>query len=147
MTTMRLPRRLILITAVVAMTLAACVPGAVPGLRFIDGQTWSARFDVEVRPAGLATIRLPVDLALTFSQQLNQVTANATLQYDAGIFRLQSPSIIELNGRLGLDDHLNLESSSNVLTFEGNFVGDKLVGTVAIAGVVPVSNVTFTRAR
>jgi hypothetical protein len=84
---------------------------------------------------------------LTFSQSLNDVTAEATLQYDTGLFTLQTGGLVNMQGRLGLDDHLNLQSSSNALTFEGNFVGDRLVGTVAIAGVVPVGNVTFTRVR
>lgn len=139
-------RRLVLLVALLALGLAACVPGAGPGIRIIDGQTWSARFDVNVNAAG-ANIKLPVDLALTFSQRINQVSAKATLEYNAGIFRLQTPGIIDLDGRLGIDDHLSLESGSGALTFDGSFVGERLVGTVSIAGVVPVSNVTFTRSR
>lgn len=135
--------RLIALTVTLALALAACLPITVPGLRNINGQTWSARFEVEVN----SLIKLPVNLALTFSQSLDQVTANATLQYDAGIFRLESPSIVDLDGRISLDDHLSIKSGSGALTFDGTFVGDKLVGTVAIAGVVPVSDVTFSRAR
>ena len=140
-------RRLTALAATLTLALVACLPVAVPGLRNINGQTWSARFEVEVRPAGLATVRLPVNLALTFNQRLDQVTAKATLQYDAGIFRLESPGIVDLEGRLGLDDHLSLRSGSKALTFDGTFVGDRLVGTVAIAGVVPVSDVTFALQR
>lgn len=138
----RLP---ILIVALLAFTFTACVP-VVPGLRFIDGQTWSARFDVEVQ-AGGTTLNLPVLVSMTFTQRLTNVTAEATIEYDAGIFRLQTGRLVALDGRLGLDDHLALDSSSNLLSFEGNFVGDRLIGTVAIAGVVPVGNVTFTRIR
>ncbi|HET8985107.1 MAG TPA: hypothetical protein VFN03_05030 [Trueperaceae bacterium] len=140
-------RKLTLIAALFAVTLAACIPISIPGLRNVHGQTWAARFEVEVRPGNVTTIRLPVDLALTFTQSLNDVTAEATLQYDTGLFTLQTGGLVNMQGRLGLDDHLNLQSSSNALTFEGNFVGDSLVGTVAIAGVVPVGNVTFTRVR
>jgi|SRR5690606_31755129 len=140
-------RKLIVISAVFAFTLAACIPISIPGLRNVHGQTWAARFEVEVRPGNVTSIRLPVDLALTFSQSLNDVTAEATLEYDTGLFSLQTGGLVNLHGRLGLDDHLNLQSGSNALTFEGNFVGDRLVGTVAIAGVVPVGNVTFTRVR
>lgn len=139
--------RLILVAAVFALTLAACVPIVVPGLRNVHGQTWSARFEVEVRPGNLASIRLPVDLALTFSQQLQDVTVEGTLQYDTGIFLLQTGSLVDMQGRLGFDDHLSLQSSSGALTFEGNFLGDRLIGTVSIAGVVPVGNVVFTRVR
>lgn len=135
-----------LLTALVALTLAACIP-VVPQLRNIHGQTWSAQFEVEIRPGNVALIRLPVNLALTFSQRLQDVTARATIEYDAGIFRLQTGSLVEMEGRLGLDGRLDLRSSSGVLTFEGNFVGNRLVGTVAIAGVVPVSDVTFVRSR
>ncbi|MBX3139700.1 MAG: hypothetical protein KF875_03015 [Trueperaceae bacterium] len=138
-------RTLILTGVLLVMTLAACIP-AVPFLRNVDGQTWSARFQVDVQVAG-TTIRLPVDLALTFSQRLQDVTAKATLQYDTGIFRLQTGGLVDLTGRIGLDDHLELRSGSNVLAFDGSFAGERLVGTVSIAGVVPVGNVTFTRTR
>lgn len=138
-------RTLILTGVLLVMTLAACIP-AVPFLRNVDGQTWSARFQVDVQVAG-TTIRLPVDLALTFSQRLQDVTAKATLQYDTGIFRLQTGGLVDLTGRIGPDDHLELRSGSNVLAFDGSFAGERLVGTVSIAGVVPVGNVTFTRTR
>ncbi len=141
------PRSLALVVTLLVLTLSACLPVTVPGLRNVDGQTWSARFEVEVRPANVAAIRLPVDLTLTFSQRLHDVTAQAKLQYDTGIIRLQTGSLVDLRGRLGFDDHLDLQSSSNALTFEGYFVGNKLVGTVSIGGLVPVTNVTFTKAR
>ena len=144
---MNRPRRLILAAALLALAVSACIPVSVPGLRNIDGQTWSARFDVAVQVAGAATVRLPVAVALTFDQQLQDVSADATIEYDAGIVRLQTGSLVSLSGLLGFDDRLELDSSSGALTFTGRFVGDRLVGTVAIAGVVPVSDVTFTRAR
>lgn len=139
-------RRLFAVAMLALLTLAACIPISVPGLRNIHGQTWSARFDVDVQVAG-TSIRLPVEVALTFSQSLNDITADATIEYDAGIIRLQTGSLVQLNGRLGLDDGLNLDSSSGVLTFDGRFIGDRLVGRVAIAGVVPVGDATFTRVR
>ena len=135
-----------LAAVMVLLALAACIPIGVPGLRNIHGQTWSARFEVDVQVA-TSTVRLPVEVALTFSQSLQDVSADATIEYDAGIFRLQTGRLVALDGRLGLDDHLALDSTSNLLSFEGNFVGDRLIGTVAIAGVVPVGNVTFTRIR
>lgn len=139
-------RRLFLAAVMALLALAACIPIGVPGLRNIDGQTWSARFDVDVQVA-TTSIRLPVEVALTFSQRLQDVTADATVEYDAGIFRLQTGRLVELNGRIGLDDRLDLDSPNNVLSFEGRFAGDRLVGTIAIAGVVPVGDVTFTRIR
>lgn len=139
-------RRLFLAAVMALLALAACIPIGVPGLRNIHGQTWSARFDVDVQVAS-TSIRLPVEVALTFSQNLQNVNADATIEYDAGIFRLQTGRLVELDGRIGLDDRLDLDSSSNLLSFEGRFVGDRLVGTVAIAGVVPVADVTFTRIR
>ncbi len=143
----KLPRSLALVATLLVFTLSACLPITVPGLRNIDGQTWSARFEVEVRPANVAAIRLPVDIALTFSQRLHDVTAQAKIQYDAGIFRLQTGSLVDLQGRLGFDDHLDLQSNSGALAFEGNFVGNNLVGTVSIGGLVPVGNVTFVKSR
>lgn len=139
-------RSTILAAALLALTLAACIP-IVPQLRNIHGQTWSARFEVEIRPGGVAVIRLPVNIVLTFSQRLHEVSARATLEYDAGIFRLQTGSLVELDGRLGLDDHLELRSSSNALAFDGDFRGNRLVGTVSLAGLVPVGDVSFTRTR
>ncbi len=139
-------RPLTIAAALLVVTLSACIPVSVPGLRHIDGQTWSARFDVTVQ-AGGGSFLLPVSLAMTFHQQLTDVTADATLEYDAGIFRLQTGSLVQLSGSLGFDDGLQLDSSSGALSFDGRFVGDSLVGTVAIAGVVPVADVTFTRTR
>lgn len=141
------PLKLLLTATLFALTLAACVPISVPGLRYIDGQTWAARFEVEVGPANTAAFRLPVDLALTFSQRLQDVSAKATLQYDTGLFRLETGGLVDLQGSLGLDDRLSLQSSSNALNFDGTFVGDRLIGTVSIAGLVPVGDVTFTRTR
>jgi hypothetical protein len=129
------------------LVLSACVPFSTPFLRIVDGQTWAARFDVTVGTAGGPVLRLPVDLALTFQQSFTDVTADATLEYDAGLFRLNTSGLIELSGRLGIDDHLDLESPSGALTFDGRFVGDRLIGTVAIAGVVPVGDVVFNRIR
>src|SRR5690606_42035084 len=108
-------RKLTLIAVLFTSTLAACIPISIPGLRNVHGQTWAARFDVEVRPGNVTTIRLPVDLALTFTQSLNDVTAEATLQYDTGLFTLQTGGLVNMQGRLGLDDHLSLQSSSNAL--------------------------------
>jgi len=139
-------RSLTLAAALLVVTLSACIPVSVPGLRLIDGQTWSARFDVTVQ-AGPSTFQLPVLLSMTFHQQLTDVTADATLEYDAGIFRLQTGSLVELSGSLGFDDGLQLDSPSGALAFDGRFVGDSLVGTVAIAGVVPVADVDFSRTR
>lgn len=139
--------RLATITLLAILVLAACVPISTPFLRNVDGQTWAARFDVAVGPAEAPTLRLPVDLALTFRQSWTNVTADASLEYDALLFRLQTGRLVELTGRLGLDDHLSLESASGGLSFDGRFVGDRLIGTVAIAGVVPVGDVVFTRIR
>ena len=142
-TTARLAATALLATLV----LAACVPISSPFLRNVDGQTWAARFDVAIGPVGAPALRLPVDLALTFRQSWTNVAADASLQYDALLFRLQTGGLVELTGRLGLDDHLDLESASGGLTFDGRFEGDRLIGTVAIAGVVPVGDVVFVRVR
>lgn len=139
-------RSLALVAALVTVVLSACVP-VIPGLRNIDGQTWAARFDVEVSPAGIGTFRLPVDLALSFTQRLQDLNATATLEYDVGLFRLETGRLVDLQGRIGFDDSVSLQGSQNVLRFEGGFVGDTLVGTVSIAGLVPVGNVAFTRVR
>ncbi|HZW29024.1 MAG TPA: hypothetical protein VFF08_11245 [Trueperaceae bacterium] len=139
-------RLAMLAAALVLVTLSACIPVSVPGLRHIDGQTWSSRFNVDVQ-AGGSTIRLPVQVSMTFRQQLTDVTADATLEYDAGIFRLQTGGLVQMSGNLGFDDSLQLDSPSGALSFDGRFVGDRLVGTVAIAGVLPVADVTFTRTR
>lgn len=140
-------RNLIVIAILTTLALAACVPFAAPFLRNVDGQTWAARFDVAVGPVDAPALRFPVDLAITFDQRWTDVTAEASLVYDALLFRLQTGGLIELSGRLGIDDHLNLESRSGLLTFDGRFVGDRLIGTVAIAGVAPVADVVFTRVR
>ena len=132
--------RLAALALLATLVLTACVPISTPFVRIVDGQTWAARFEVTVGAAGGPTLRLPVDLALTFQQSFTDVTADATLEYDAGLFRLNTSGLIELSGRLGLDDHLDLESPSGALTFDGRFVGDRLIGTVAIAGVVPVGD-------
>ncbi|MBW6457259.1 MAG: hypothetical protein K0A98_15365 [Trueperaceae bacterium] len=75
------------------------------------------------------------------------VTADASLEYSSPLLRLQTVGLIALSGRLGFDDRLDLESRSGLLTFEGRFVRNRLVGTVAIAGVAPVGDVAFTRVR
>lgn len=139
---MRVP---VLVAALLGLGLAACIP-VVPGLRQIHGQRWTSRFDVNVQVAG-SSLRLPVDLAIDFEQSFQHVTAEATLQYDAGIFRLQTGGLVELSGQLGFDDSLTLDSQSGALSFDGRFVGDSLVGTVAIVGVVPVADVVFYRVR
>jgi len=138
--------RLVTTAALLLVALSACIPVSVPGLRYIDGQTWSARFNVDVQAGGSA-IRLPVQVSMTFRQQLTDVTADATLEYDAGIFRLQTGGLVQMSGNLGFDDSLQLDSPSGALSFDGRFVGDRLVGTVAIAGVLPVADVTFQRTR
>lgn len=137
----------IAIAILALLALSACIPGTGPFLRNVDGQSWAARFEVQVGPAGAPVLRLPVDLTLTFRQRMTDVNADATLVYDAALFRLQSPSLVSLSGRLGLDDGLDLESPNRVLAFDGRFVGDRLVGTVSIAGVAPVADVVFTRVR
>jgi hypothetical protein len=129
------------------VVLSACVPGFGPFLRNVDGQTWAARFDVTVGVTGGPTLRLPVDLELTFGQRFTDVTADASLAYNASLFRLQTGSVVALSGRLGIDDGLDLRSQSGVLAFDGRFAGDRLIGTVSIAGVAPVTEVVFTRVR
>lgn len=138
---------LVAIALAATLTLAACVPVFTPFLRNVDGQTWAARFDVAIGAAGGPALRLPVDLTLTFRQRGTDVTADAALAYDAVLFRLQTGSLVALSGRLGFDDGLALESASGALALDGRFVGDRLVATVSIAGVAPVGDVTFTRAR
>jgi hypothetical protein len=137
----------IVIAILASFALSACVPGFGPFLRNVDGQTWAARFDVTVGPTGGPTLRLPVDLQLTFRQQFTDVSADASLAYNAALFRLQTGSFVALSGRLGLDDGLSLEGANRALAFDGRFVGDRLVGTVSIAGVAPVADVVFTRVR
>lgn len=144
---MRLPRTLAALALLAVLVLPACVPGSIAFLRNVDGQTWAARFDVAVGPTGGPTVRFPVDLALTFRQSGADVVADASLEYRSPLLRLQTEGLTELTGRLGFDDRLDLESRSGWLTFEGRFVGNRLVGTVAIAGVAPVADVAFTRVR
>lgn len=140
-------RTRVAIACIALLALAACVPGTGPFLRNVDGQMWAARFDVTVGPTGGPSLRLPVDLTLTFRQRLTDVHADASLTYNAALFRLQTGSLVALTGRLGLDDGLGLESPNRVLAFDGRFVGDRLIGTVSIAGVAPVGDVVFTRVR
>ena len=137
----------VLLAVLAVFALSACVPGFGPFLRNVDGQTWAARFDVTVGLTGGPTLRLPVDLEISFRQQFTDVTADASLAYNAALFRLQTGSFVALSGRLGIDDGLDLRSSSGVLAFDGRFVGDRLIGTVSIAGVAPVTDVVFTRVR
>jgi hypothetical protein len=144
---MRRTRHLALLALIALLALPACLPGSIAFLRNVHGQTWAARFDVAVGPTGGPTIRFPVDLALTFRQNGADVSADASLEYDSPLLRLQTGGLIALTGRLGFDDRLDLESPSGLLTFEGRFVGNRLVGTVAIAGVAPVADVAFVRVR
>lgn len=144
---MRRTRHLALLTLLSLFALTACLPGSIAFLRNVDGQTWSARFDVTVGPTGGPTVRFPVDLTLTFRQTRADVTADASLEYTSALLRLQTDGLIALTGRLGFDDRLDLESRSGLLTFEGRFVGNRLIGTVAIAGVAPVGDVAFVRVR
>lgn len=144
---MRRTPSLALLALVALLTLTACLPGTVTRLRNVDGQTWAARFDVAVGPTGGPAIRFPVDLTLTFRQTGADVTADASLEYNSPLLRLQTDGLIALTGRLGFDDRIDLESRSGLLTFEGRFVRNRLVGTVAIAGVAPVGDVGFERVR
>lgn len=143
---MRVARHHLLLALLGALLLSACVPIANPFLRNVDGQAWAARFDVTVT-TNAATIRIPVDLTLTFRQQGNDVTAEASLVYDALLFRFQTGNLVGASGRLGFDDSLDLRSSSGALAFDGRFSGDRLIGTVSLAGVAPVGDVVFTRVR
>ncbi len=144
---MRRARHLALLTLLALLVLPACLPGIITRLRNVHGQTWAARFDVAVGPTGGPTVRFPVDLTLTFRQTGADVAADASLEYDSPLLRLQVDGLIALTGRLGFDDRLDLESRSGLLTFEGRFVRNRLIGTVAIAGVAPVGNVAFVRVR
>lgn len=138
--------RLVGVLVSLTVLLVACVPGFGPQLRVIHGQTWGSNFNVQITPVGATTITLPVTLEFTFTQRLNNVTADASLAYNIAIFRLNTGDLT-LTGRLGVDDSLYLSNSNDLLQFDGNFVGDQLRGTVSIAGLVPVGNVTFTRIR
>lgn len=144
---MRRTHRLALAALLALLALTACLPGTIALLRNVDGQAWAARFDVAVGPTGGPTVRFPVDLTLTFRQTGADVTADASLEYNSPLVRLQTDGLIALTGRLGFDDRLDLESRSGILTFDGRFVGNRLIGTVAIAGVAPVADVVFVRVR
>ena len=144
---MRFARHLALLALVALLALPACLPGSIAFLRSVDGQSWAARFDVAVGPAGGPTVRFPVDLTLAFRQTGADVAADASLEYSSPLLRLQTDGLIGLTGRIGFDDRLDLESRSGLLTFEGRFVRNRLLGTVAIAGVAPVGNVEFVRVR
>lgn len=144
---MRRTHRLALIALLALFALPACLPGTFALLRNLDGQAWAARFDVAVGPTGGPTVRFPVDLTLTFRQAGADVTADASLEYNSPLLRLQTDGLIALTGRMGFDDRLDLESRSGILTFDGRFVGNRLIGTVAIAGVAPVADVVFVRVR
>jgi len=144
---MRRTRQLAVLALLSLLALSACLPGSIAFLRDVDGQTWAARFDVAVGPTGGPAVRFPVDLALTFRQTGADVDADASLEYNSPLLRLQTDGLIALSGRLGFDGRLDLESRSGLLTFEGRFVRNRLIGTVAIAGVAPVGDVAFTRVR
>lgn len=138
--------RLFGLAAVLALLLAACVPGQGPQLRILHGQTWGADFNVRVQPLGLAGFDMPVRLELDFSQRLNQIEADASVAYNFSIFRINTGDL-ELSGRLGLDDSLSLSNADGLLQFDGRFVGNQLVGTVSLGGLVPVGDVRFNRVR
>ena len=147
MTAVRRSRPLALLALLAFLALPACLPGSIGFLRNVDGQAWAARFDVAVGPTGGPAVRFPVDLTLTFRQTGADVVADASLEYSSPLLRLQTEGLIALTGRLGFDDRLDLESRSGLLTFEGRFVRNRLIGTVAIAGVAPVTDVEFVRVR
>lgn len=69
------------------------------------------------------------------------MTAKTALQYDTDIFVVQAGGPVDLQARSGFDDCRDLQSDPNALTFQGCFVGDSSVGTVATAmvssGVIP----------
>ena len=139
--TARLAATLLLATFV----LAACVPISTAFLRNVDGQTWAARFDVAVGPVEAPTLRLPVDLALTFRQSWTDVSADASLEYDAGLFRLGTRGLVALTGRLGIDDRLDpidagsaLRSAAQVglRTFALPVVDDEALDAILITGTL-----------
>lgn len=138
--------RLLALTALLALLLAACVPGQGPQVRILHGQTWGADFNVRVQPFGLAGFELPVRLELDFTQRLTQIEADASLAYNVSIFRINTGDL-DLSGRLGLDDSLYLSNDDGLLQFDGRFHGHQLVGTVSIGGLVPVGDVRFVRVR
>ncbi len=138
--------RLLGLTAIIALLLAACVPGQGPSVRILHNQVWGANFNVHVQPFGRTGIDLPVRLELDFSQRLTQIEADASLAYNFAIFRLNAGDL-DLSGRIGLDDSLYLSNADGLLQFDGRFMGERLVGTVSIGGLLPVGDVTFTRVR
>lgn len=138
--------RLLGLAAVLVLLLAACVPGHGPQLRNINNQTWGSNFHVTVEPLGVGRMSLPLRLELHFSQRFNQIEADASLAYDFAIFRINTGDL-NMSGRLGLDDSLTLSNSDGLLQLDGRFVGDQLIGTVSVGGLVPVGDVRFTRVR
>lgn len=138
--------RMIALASLLALLLAACVPGQGPQVRILHGQTWGADFNVRVQPFGLSGFDLPVRLELDFSQRLTQIDADASLAYNVSILRINAGDL-DLSGRLGLDDSLYLSNSDGLLQFDGRFIGDRLVGTVSVGGLVPVGDVVFSRVR
>lgn len=144
---MNITRRYPVLLAVITLVLAlsACLPGSGPTLRVLHNQTWSAHFDVQTEAFGSA-VRFPLKLDLTFAQRFNDIDADASLSYESFI-QLQTGSLVRLEGRLGLDDSLHLADNGGLLNFDGRFRGDQLVGTVSIAGLIPVGDVVFTRTR
>lgn len=144
---MNISRRYPILLGIVTLVLAlsACLPGSGPTLRVLHNQTWSAHFDVQTEAFGSA-VRFPLKLDLTFQQSFNDINAEAGLTYESFI-QLQTGSLVHLQGRLGLDDSLHLADTGDLLNFDGRFMGDQLVGTVSIAGLIPVGDVVFTRSR
>ena len=138
--------RMIALASLLALLLAACVPGQGPQVRILHGQTWGADFNVRVQPFGLSGFDLPVRLELDFSQRLTQIDADASLAYNVSILRINAGDL-DLSGRLGLDDSLYLSNSDGLLQFDGRFIGDRLVGTGSVGGLVPVGDVVFSRVR
>ena len=138
--------RMIALASLLALLLAACVPGQGPQVRILHGQPWGADCNVRVQPFGLSGFDLPVRLELDFSQRLTQIDADASLAYNVSILRINAGDL-DLSGRLGLDDSLYLSNSDGLLQFDGRFIGDRLVGTVSVGGLVPVGDVVFSRVR
>lgn len=138
-------RKISILIAILSLVVlvSACVPGTGPALRVVHNQTWSANFEVETEALG-SMVRFPLSLDLTFTQRFNDVDASASLRYDSFI-QLKTGNLVTLQGRLALDDSLHLADNGGLFTFDGRFHGDYLTGTVAIAGLVPVGDVTFTR--
>lgn len=136
---------ILIVVLIAAFLLSACVPGGGPLLRSVHNQTWSARFDVHTEALGSA-ISFPLNLDVTFQQQLADVQADTSLSYDSFI-QLRTGSFVTLQGRIGLNDSLQMSDNAGLFSFDGYFYGDRLIGTVSIAGLIPVTDVTFTRTR